>query len=51
MRHFAEVLKSNGIKVYYTKLDAPNNTGSITEEVARHLKKFKYNEVIATEPG
>lgn len=51
MRHFAEVLKSNGIKVYYTKLDDPNNTESFTGEVARHLKKFKYDEVIATEPG
>tara|TARA_B110000879_G_C11161758_1_gene509429 strand:- start:242 stop:1774 length:1533 start_codon:yes stop_codon:yes gene_type:complete len=51
MRHFAEVLKRKVIKVYYTKLDDPHNTGNFTDEVARHLIKLKCDALIVTEPG
>lgn len=51
MRHFAEVLKKDGINVDYVKLDDPKNTGSFTGELQRALKRHKSDSVVMTEPG
>ncbi len=51
MRHFAEDLRADGWTVEYTKLDAPENTGSIDGELLRYATKHGATEVLATEPG
>ncbi|MHA6264896.1 cryptochrome/photolyase family protein [Arenibacterium sp. CAU 1754] len=51
MRHFAKQLEQDGWRVLYTRLDDPDNTGSLGGEVARHIKSHDPKEVILTEPG
>ena len=51
MRHFAEDLRADGWTVEYSKLDDPENTGSIPGELLRYADKHGASEVIATEPG
>ncbi|MCY4333369.1 MAG: cryptochrome/photolyase family protein [Litoreibacter sp.] len=51
MRKFAAKLESDGWQVAYTKLDDPNNTGSITGELIRRAEEHGAKEVLATEPG
>ena len=40
MRHFAEELRDSGWTVDYVKLDAKNNAGSFTGEVARAVEEY-----------
>ncbi|MEM6409555.1 MAG: cryptochrome/photolyase family protein, partial [Pseudomonadota bacterium] len=51
MRKFAAKLENDGWQVAYTKLDDPNNTGSITGELIRRAEEHGAQEVLATEPG
>lgn len=51
IRHFAEELQAEGWRVAYTRLDHPENTGSITGELIRYANQTGAQEVIATEPG
>lgn len=51
MRHFAQSLREEGLRVDYVTLDAPGNTGSFTGEVARALARRGASHVVATEPG
>jgi deoxyribodipyrimidine photolyase-related protein len=51
MRHFAESLREDGVKVDYVRLDDPANTGSFTTELERAVKRHASREVIVTEPG
>ena len=52
MRHFAEELKAAGFTVRYTRLDDPDNQGSLRGEVARALEDHpELSQVIATKPG
>ncbi len=51
MRHFAHELETEGLRVDYVKLDAPDNTGSFTGEIARAVAKHKATRIIVTEPG
>lgn len=51
MRHFAETLRREGIKVDYIKLDDPENTGSLAGELARALKRHRLSRAVMTEPG
>ncbi|MEK9853784.1 MAG: cryptochrome/photolyase family protein, partial [Rhodobiaceae bacterium] len=51
MRHFAESLRAEGITVHYTRLDDPENSGSITGEIARAMALYEPDRLIATEPG
>lgn len=41
MRHFALELENAGWRVAYTRLDDPNNAGSLEGEVARRLALHK----------
>ncbi|MDJ0629352.1 MAG: cryptochrome/photolyase family protein [Rhodobacter sp.] len=51
MRHFAETLRAEGWQVTYTRLDDPENTGSIDGELLRYAARYGAREVLATEPG
>jgi deoxyribodipyrimidine photolyase-related protein len=51
MRHFANRLKTIGHRVHYETLDDPDNTGSLTGEIARAVNTFNPERVIITEPG
>ena len=51
MRHFAELLRADGIAVDYVRLDDEGNTGSFTGELGRALSRHPVDRVIVTEPG
>ena len=51
MRHFAEELHREGIRVEYVALDDPGNTGSLAGEVARALDRHRPERLVLTEPG
>lgn len=51
MRHFADELKKNNVKVEYVKIDDPLNTGSLDKELERAIIKFKPNYIELTFPG
>ena len=51
MRHFAQELAAQGVRVRYVKLDDAGNTGSFTGEVEAAVRKFKPARVVVTEPG
>jgi deoxyribodipyrimidine photolyase-related protein len=51
MRHFAEELRAAGWRVLYTRLDDPENAGSIPGELLRRAAGTGAREVLATEPG
>ena len=51
MRHHAAALRDAGWQVDYVRLDAPENTGSFTGEVARALRRHRPRRVVVTEPG
>lgn len=51
MRHFAEELRAEGVRVDYVRLDDPGNSGSFGGEVARALGRHAVDRVIVTEPG
>ena len=51
MRHFAEELRGQGWQVAYTRLDEPENAGSIGGELLRRAEETGISRVIATEPG
>ncbi len=51
MRHFAQDLAAEGIKVDYITLDDPGNTHSFSGELARAIARHRPASVIVTEPG
>jgi deoxyribodipyrimidine photolyase-related protein len=51
MRHFAEELRAEGVRVDYVRLDHPANTQSFTGELERAVKRHGAAEVFVTEPG
>ena len=51
MRHFAEELREAGFRVDYIKLDEPKNSGSLTGELKRAIKRHRPNQIVVTEPG
>lgn len=51
MRKFADKLRTDGWTVAYTKLDDPDNTGSITGELIRRAAEHDAAGVVYTEPG
>ncbi len=51
MRKFAARLKDDGWRVAYTRLDDPQNTGSIPGELLRHAQAEGAERVLVTQPG
>ncbi|MEL6722082.1 MAG: cryptochrome/photolyase family protein [Pseudomonadota bacterium] len=51
MRHFAEALRDKGYNIEYTKLDDPDNTGSIKSELRNVLQKYTFDRIVVTHPG
>jgi deoxyribodipyrimidine photolyase-related protein len=51
MRKFATRLEADGWQLRYTRLDDPDNSGSIPGELLRHADATGATEVLATEPG
>ncbi len=51
MRHFAEDLRADGLRVDYTTLDDPGNAGSIPGELLRRAEEYGTSSVVATRPG
>lgn len=51
MRHFAQMLREQGIVVRYIKLDDPENTGCLTQEIQRAVAAHHPERIILTEPG
>ncbi len=48
MRHFAAALQARGVTVRYVRLDDPENSQSLTGEVARAVRALKPSLVVAT---
>ena len=51
MRHFAQALREDGLRVDYVTLDDPDNTGSFADEVFRAAKRLRPESIVVTEPG
>ena len=51
MRKFAQALRDDGWQVDYTRLDDPDNAGSITGELLRRAEQHDAAGVVYTEPG
>lgn len=51
MRHFAESLRKDGMKVVYVQLDDPENTHDFENEVARHVAMLAPTRLVVCEPG
>ncbi|MEM7241919.1 MAG: cryptochrome/photolyase family protein [Pseudomonadota bacterium] len=51
MRQFHAQLQARGLKTRYVNITDSDNTGSLTEEVARAIHTLHPSEVIVTEPG
>jgi deoxyribodipyrimidine photolyase-related protein len=51
MRHFAESLRAEGLRVDYVRLDDAGNSGSFTGELGRALSRHPVDRVVVTEPG
>lgn len=51
MRHFADELRREGLRVEYVKLEDRGNSGSFTGEVARAVARHAPERIVVTEPG
>jgi deoxyribodipyrimidine photolyase-related protein len=51
MRHFAAALRARGAELWYTRLDDPANTQTISGEVCRAARALEPARIIATSPG
>ncbi len=51
MRHFAEELRREGVRVDYVAIDDPDNTHAFTTELARAVERHRPEVVVVTEPG
>jgi deoxyribodipyrimidine photolyase-related protein len=51
MRHFAEELRADGIRVDHVRLDDEGNAGLLAGEVERAIARHKPSRIVLTEPG
>ncbi len=51
MRHFAQALIKRGVTVDYVRLDAPDNSGTLTAEIQRAVTRHAPDGLVVTQPG
>ena len=51
MRHFAVALQTAGRRVHYTRLDAPDNAGSLEAQLNADILRLQPARLVMTEPG
>jgi deoxyribodipyrimidine photolyase-related protein len=51
MRHFRDARRAAGLRVHYTELADPVNTGTLAGELARAVRLLRPARLILTEPG
>jgi deoxyribodipyrimidine photolyase-related protein len=51
MRHFAESLRAAGRPLHYTRLDAPDNRGSLAAELQAAITRLAPQRLVMTAPG
>lgn len=51
MRHFARELERDGVRVRYVAVDDPDNSGSLTGEIARAAQDLSPARIVLTQPG
>ena len=51
MRHFAAQLEQRGLPVLYTKLDAPDNAGTLAGELEKAIARTRPDQLVMTAPG
>lgn len=51
MRHFAEGLRAEGVRVDYVRLDDPGNTHGFRGELVRAVRRHAPDQVVVTFPG
>lgn len=51
MRHFAEALRQRGLPVLYTRLDAPDNAGTLAGELGKAIVQWQPAALVMTAPG
>ncbi len=51
MRHFAKALQDAGRPLSYTRLDAPDNAGSLAAQLAQDIARLRPSQLVMTAPG
>ncbi len=51
MRHFAEAVKARGWPLIYSRLDDPQNTGTLAGELSRAMAHVQPQQLVMTAPG
>jgi deoxyribodipyrimidine photolyase-related protein len=51
MRHFEIALRATGRPLYYTRLDAPDNRGSLGAQLGSDLQRLRPARLVMTAPG
>jgi deoxyribodipyrimidine photolyase-related protein len=51
MRHFALALQSASRPLHYTRLDAPDNRGSLAEQLRSDIERLRPTRLVMTAPG
>ena len=51
MRHFAAALRSKGWQVFYSAIDAPDNTGTLAGELSQAILRTQPQQLVMTAPG
>lgn len=51
MRHFAQQLEQKGYRVKYIKLNDPDNTGVLKNEVRKYITQYQFSRIIITHPS
>jgi len=50
MRHFADGLRDEGVRVRFVRLDSRTNTGTLEGELERELRRRRADRIVVTEP-
>ena len=51
MRHFERALRSAGRPLHYTRLDAPDNAGSLASQLQADIHRLRPGRLVITAPG